>query len=294
MSANPLSFEIQLDGRTAHVVLANLPWRRVAAIALDPAATRPARLRQYREGNVFWSVETIDGVGRTSKREAALEQDPAAVTAILAKRYELFMQLRGAGRMYAQCPHCHAGEVEMSLLGLFDTLGVMPPAMISDDFGFFVPPVAHVWDGPPARPKHFAYASQIRFALPTALVGLPRAGFTGGVLGRVTGARTAPAYARWENDGINAPLDQTWRSRDRATFEATIALIAAIRELVPAGEPTIDAFEELPAIDVYFLDAIYHLAFNTSVPEHALPRPCPACANAFIPVVDMTWENTSP
>ncbi len=294
MSANLFSFEVQFQGKPAQVVLANLPWKDVVGIAIDPQKTAPERLPLYFASNVLWSIEMIAGMSATRKRRAALDAEPAAVAAVLAKRCEILMQLRGAGRMYAQCPHCNLGEVEMSLLGLFDTLGVMPPAMISDDFGFFLPPVAHVWDGPPVRPKHFTYSSRIRFALPTALVGLPRAGFEGGVLGRATGARTAPAYARWENDGINAPLDQTWRSRDRATFQATIALIAAIRELVPPGEPTIEAFEELPAIDVYFLDAIYHLAFNTSVPEHALPRTCPACAKAFIPVAEMSWDNTPP
>ncbi len=140
MSANPLAFQITFHDKPAEVVLANLPWKDVVGMAIDPTTTVPDRLAQYRDSNVFWSTATVDGMRATRKRRVALDVEPAVVAAILAKRSEIFIRLRGAGRTYAQCPHCRAGEVEMSLLGLFDTLGVMPPAMISDDFGFFVPP----------------------------------------------------------------------------------------------------------------------------------------------------------
>mgnify|MGYP001792213125 CR=1 FL=1 len=55
-----------------------------------------------------------------------------------------------------------------------------------------------------------------------------------------------------------------------------------------------DKTKQLPAVDVYFLDALYHLAFNTGVPEHALARTCPACAHKFIPVAEMIWEHAPP
>lgn len=292
MSANRLDFAIDIQGKPVEVVLANLPWKDVVDLAIEPTTTSPDRLPRYRKSNVFRSLSRLDGMFAT--RAAVDQLEPTAIETILAKRYEIYTQLRGAGRMYARCSHCNAAEVEMSLLGLFNTLGVLPPPMFSDDRALFVPPTAHVWDGLPARPAHFTYASRIRFALPTQLVGLPRSGFEGGVLGRTSAERERPLYARWENDGVNAPLEEAWRSRDRATFQATITLLAAVRELAPPGEPTIEAFEELAAIDVYFLDAIYHLAFNTNVPEHALPRSCPACAQAFIPVAPLVWEAPPP
>ena len=92
-----------------------------------PERTPQAFLPAAFEDNLFWSVATIDGARRTTARSKALAADPAAVAAIFAKRYAVYMQLRAAGRMYAQCPHCKAAEVEMSLLSLFDVLGVMPP-----------------------------------------------------------------------------------------------------------------------------------------------------------------------
>ncbi len=291
---DPLTFEILFRGKPVQVVLANLPWKRVAGIVVTPEELSAESLAHYRESNLFWSAETIDGMTATRARREALAADPAAGDAILTKRHEILNQLRGAGRMYAQCPHCRAGEVEMSLLSLFDTLGVLPPDMISADHRYFLPPVASEWDDPPVRPDHFAYASRIRFDLPTHRLGLPRASFEAGILDRASVWRSQPARERWQTDGINGPRDQLWRDWDRVAFRATIWLIAAIRELVPLCEPTIEAFEELPAVDFYFLDALYRLTFDTSVSEHAVPRACPACARTFIPVAPLIWENTPP
>jgi hypothetical protein len=51
-------------------------------------------------------------------------------------------------------------------------------------------------------------------------------------------------------------------------------------EISPAASATL---RELPAIDLYFLDALYRLAFGTTVPEHAVPRARPQCAATFVP-----------
>src|SRR5262249_9709106 len=149
----------------------------------------------YRASNLQRSVETIDGIGRTTKRRAALDADPAAVAAIFVKRREIYLQIRGAGRMYAQCPHCRQGEVEMSLLALFDTLGVLRPETISAALAFLLPPVSG--NGPlgyiTKRPS-FDYASRIRFELPTKRLGLPRVGLEGGVLERANNDRWQKAW----------------------------------------------------------------------------------------------------
>ena len=292
---SPLDLDIQLNGKPAHVVLALLPWSRVVQISIVPDRTSHAFLPGAFEDNVFWSVATIDGIRRTTARSKTLAADPAAVAAIFAKRYDIYMQLRAAGRMYAQCPHCKDGEIEMSLLSLFDLLGAMPPEMISADFAYFLSPVSN--ESTPfdvARPSSFTYASQIRFVLPSELLGLPRSGFTGGVVGRASHWRAEPAWQRWETDGINVPLGHAWRQHDHAAFQTTIWLIAALRSIDPPGEITLEAFEQLPAVDVYFLDAIYRLAFDTSVPAHAQPRTCPRCAGTFIPVADLVHEHGPP
>ena len=188
-----LEFDIQLIGKPAHVVLALLPWSRVGQISINPERTKPGSLPGAFEDNVFWSVATIDGVRRTTARSATLAADPIAVAAILAKRYDIYMQLRAAGRLYAQCPHCKDGEVEMSLLSLFDLLGALPPEMISADFAYFLSPVSNESTPDIDRPRTFAYASRIRFELPTKLLDLPRASFEGGVLGRASHWRAQPA-----------------------------------------------------------------------------------------------------
>ena len=72
---DPLSFDIPFQGKQARVVLALSPWSEIAPIAITPETMEAERLPRYLESNVFRSVETIDGEGRTpAPRRAHFQQ----------------------------------------------------------------------------------------------------------------------------------------------------------------------------------------------------------------------------
>ena len=279
-----LAFEIPLLGKPARVEMSLLPWSAVAGLAIKPETMAASRLTNYFMGNLKSSIEAVDGKPLARAARQALESDPHAQAAFFAKRFDIYQQIRAAGRMFARCPHCASGEVEMSLLALFNTLGVMPPEMFSPDLIFFRTPASGPSQPAKQRPQQLTYASRIRCELPTKLLGLPRTGFEAAVLGRFPYDRYRELVARWETDGVNVPAEQGWRTTRHEGFCTTLWLIAALHETTPAGEVTLDSFEQLPAVDVYFLDAIFHLAFEVDVPAHAQPRACPSCAKSFVPV----------
>ena len=279
-----LSFEIPLLGTPARVEMSLLPWCKVAAISIKPETMAASRLPSYFMGNLKASIEAVDGMPLAYAARQALETDSRAQAAFFAQRFDIYQQIRAAGRMFARCPHCESGEVEMSLLALFNTLGVMPPEMFSTDLMFLRSPASGPSQPTPERPAQFAYASRIRCELPTRLLGLPRTGFEAGVFGRFRYERYRELMARWETDGVNVPAAQGWRTNRHDAFCTTMWLIAALHETTPPDDVTLEAFEQLPGVDVYFVDAIFHLAFEVDVPAHAQERACPSCAKAFVPV----------
>ena len=282
-----LAFDIPLLGKPARVEMSLLPWSELAALSIRPEAMAASRLPNYFMANLKSSIEAVDGKPLAREARQALETDPRAQAAFFARRFDIYQQIRGAGRMYARCPHCESGEVEMSLLALFNTVGVMPPEMISTDLFYFRSPASGPSHATPERPRQFAYASRLRCELPTKLLGLPRTGIEAGTLGRFPYERYLELMARWETDGVNVPAAQGWRTSRHEAFCTTLWLIAALHEGTPAGEVTLEAFEQLPGVDVYFLDAVFHLAFEVDVPAHAQERACPSCTKSFIPVAPM-------
>jgi len=282
-----LAFDIPLLGKPARVEMSLRPWSEVASVSIKPETMAASRLTNYFMANLKASIEAVDGQPLAREVRQALETDPQAQAAFFAQRFDIYQQIRAAGRMYARCPHCDSGEVEMSLLALFNTLGVMPPEMISTDALYLRSPVSGPSQPTPDRPKQFAYASRIRFELPTKLLGLSRMGIEAGVLGPVRYERYREVMARWETDGVNVPAEHGWRTSRHEAFCTTMWLIAALQETTPSGEVTLEAFEQLPGVDVYFLDAVCHLAFEVNVPEHAQERACPSCTKSFMPVAAM-------
>jgi hypothetical protein len=279
-----LAFEIPLLGERARVQMSLLPWSEVAAVSIRPETMAASRLPSYFASNLKGSIEAVDGKPLARAARQALEADPHAQAAFFARRFAIYEEIRAAGRVFARCPHCKSGEVEMSLLALGDAVGVMPPEMFSSDHIYFRAPASGPSRPTPTRSEQFSYAERIRCELPTKLLGLSRTGFDAGVLGRFRYERYRELMARWETDGVNVPAEQGWRTSRHEGFCTTMWLIAALRETMPSGEVTLETFEQLPGVDVYFLDASFHLAFEVELPAHARERACPTCARAFMPV----------
>jgi hypothetical protein len=278
------TLQIPLLGVAAEVELYLCKWGDAAAGAQDPGRVSGAMFADRLLSTLFNTVAKVDGKRVFGARRDALAGDPAAVAAILHRRHEIYERVRGSGRLFAQCPHCHDGEVELALLGLFDTLGTLPPPMFTDDFAYFLPPILGYPIPIPERPAGVAYASRLRFVLPTKVLDLPRQGFESGLLQDASFDREHAGWQRWETDGVNVPVGRAWWSRHSHSFRATIRLIAALRWVSPRIEVTPEALEELPAVDLYFLDALYWYTHCVDVPAHAPPRTCPKCGRAFLPV----------
>jgi hypothetical protein len=220
-----------------------------------------------------------------SARLAEVMADPFAVAAILYRRYQLHESLRAMGRVFAQCPHCKQGEVEMSLLGYFNTIGQLSPPMISEDFIHFMPPAISVGGSEePRRWEDVTFASRLRFELPSKAAGLPTKGFTSGVMNPIGGERLDAAKEQWDVQGVIAD-PPTWWSEGNACYNATLAMFVGVSDTdVPMTTPEMIA--DMPAYDVYFLDAAYWYAHFAQIPEGAPERSCPACAKRFLP---MQW-----
>ncbi len=274
--------EIPYAGRTAAVLLRLPEWRN-AARDRDPSTIPPEHIPDILASAIQFSVARLDGKRLFGDRLTAFMTDPVAVAAILHHRYKLHELLRAMGRVFAHCPHCADGEVEMSLLGYFTTLGQLPPPMISDDFIHFMPPALAV--GGPDEPRRWhgvTFASGFRFELPSMHAGLPTKGFSRGVFKPLDGERVLEAREKWEIDGMidDPPL---WWSDGRPVYKATIAMFLGVAETdVPLTTPGMIA--NMPAYDVYFLDAAYWFVYYAQIPEGAVERVCPACKRTFLPV----------
>ncbi len=274
-----LRLDIPHAGRTAQLELVLPEWRHVGVrVSRDSGASHwDLRIALGR------FVERIDGKRLTSERMAALLADPIAVAAILHHRYKLHESLRAMGRVFAQCPHCTEGEVEMSLLGFFNTVGQLSPPMISEDFIHFMPPALSI--GGPDEPRRWAgltFACRLRFELPSKIAGLPSKGFTSGVMNPISSERVVEAREKWELDGMTVDPPAWWSERNPC-YKATIAMFVGVSDTdVPVTTPEI--FANMPAYDVYFLDAAYWYAHWAQIPEHAAERTCPTCAKTFLPL----------
>lgn len=86
---------------------------------------------------------------------------------------------------------------------------------------------------------------------------------------------------------MNVPVGRAWWARDSATFRATVRLAVATRRLLPDVEPMPEVFEQIAAVDVYFLDAVSG-THCVDVPDHAPQRTCPKCQGSFLPVASRT------
>jgi len=283
MSELQFEIDIPFEGRSARARLRLLAWGDVAATAGPLEATSPEyRERQFRS-SVFRALETFDGKKLFGKRLDALMADAPAVAAILYARYQLHTKLRAMGRVFARCPRCNAGEVELSLLGLFNALGVLPPEMISADFACFLQPAMGTFGLLEPRPKNVHYASQLRFELPSKIAGIPSPGITSGKLRPIDYRVEQAAMEKWEVHEVSVTAPAWWR-HGNASFEATLRYIVGTYDVDPTMELTPDVFVKMPAADVYFLDAAYWCTHFATVPEHAPQRTCPQCQTSFLPL----------
>jgi hypothetical protein len=276
--------DVPFAGRVVPVVLRLAKWGEIAGVSQEPLGAPASRLEMQYEVGVLRSIAAVDGKALFGERAKAFMADVQAVTPVLKRRYEIYEQVRSAGQLFARCPRCREGEVELTLLGLFNTVGKLPPYAISADFLYFRPPILGYDVGAPRRPAGVEYAAGLRFELPTKALGFEREGPGAGVLVPADPVIEEHMFQRWATDGVNAPVGRAWWRRGNAAFRATVKLATAIPDFVPATEWTPETFEQLAAVDVYFLDALYWYTHVVDVPDHAPPRTCSHCGARFLPV----------
>ena len=282
MSDSMFHLEVPFEGKIVPVTLRLAEWCQIAPVAQEALGARSALDQMLRTG-VYSSIAAIDGKPLFGPRLDPFLADRHALAAVIERRYEIYERVRSAGRLLARCPRCEGGEVEVTLLGIFNTVGKLPPYIFSPDHLYFMPPIMGLdWERA-RRPARVEYARQLRFELPTKVLGLRSEAPGEGVVRAIEPTREADAWRRWETDGVNVAIGRSWWSRRTAAFRATVRLAVAT-QWSQGIESTPELFERLAAVDVYFLDALYWYTHHVDVPDHAPPRTCPICATRFLPV----------
>ena len=288
MAPRVFEIDVPFGEGTAPVKLRLATWHEIGSIAEEPLGARASMLDLCAREAVLTHVVTINGKQVFGERKQALLNESGAMQAIRHWRDAIYDELRGTGRLYAGCPHCRKGEVELALLGLFNTVGQLPPYMVSPDHLYFLPPFLGLDWPRPARPEGPAYAAHLRVELPTAIAGIERSGPQGGFLRVLEPAVEAKNWKRWGTDGVNVPIGRGWWTQRNAAFRATVRLASTLKDCLPPSQVTPKVLEALPAVDIYFLDALYWYTHYVDVAPHTPPRTCPQCGGRFLPVAAVT------
>jgi hypothetical protein len=284
--ADWLDFTVMYDGRQVRVILDFATFGDIAPFTREPVGQSEAsRLSSLRLA-LAYDVASFDSHPMRLSDADRIMADPSAHAAILEKRNALYERGRAAGQAWAGCPHCGIGEIKLSLLSYATRFGAEPPHLTAADPAFLLPPSLSLEHKPGTRPAGAALASRIRFELPGAVIGLDRPKLpTGGELGTIAAEREVSARKRWAPEGVEPPEGRAWWRYRNPCFRAVLALSVAIPRFDDGSKPTPARLAELPAIDIYFLDALYYLTHFVDVSPYAVADECPACGQPFFPVL---------
>ena len=233
------------------------------------------------------SLVTIDGGGLTMGQARALAADAATVRTFLAHVMNLLETLRDEGQAYFRCPHCPDGEVMLKLPQLCIVLANRGWPLF--DGAFLAHPSLSQPLSPGVRPPSPPPARAIRFVLPSRVLGL--GGPIGsGTLGHVDpdplSPRDASAWSRWAPwEPDDPPEEHRHWTQHSSGFRALVRLCLVLEGGVTDVDLVPEIVEQLVAPDVHFLDGLYYLTHNASVPRlGAAGVACPECQRNFLPV----------
>jgi hypothetical protein len=212
---------------------------------------------------VLQFASTVDGTRPTLAAADALARDSEFMRGLLVRIRTLLETLRERGRAFVRCPGCDVWETEMPMTAFAIAIAVPLPSAFDGPFLVFPSLTGELWPGPrPAAPR----ASQIRFELPSAELGLP-APISGGVLRDLA----------VESDDVYEKADGTFAGTGQ---RALTRLAAAIEPPLPESDA-----DALPLVDVSFLDLLHFIAYRAPVnPDTRGILQCPRCATRFLPV----------
>jgi hypothetical protein len=240
-------------------------------------------------------VASVNGAPVTLGHADAWAASPEVVGTLLPRLRELLETWREDGIAWAQCPACRQWEAELTMPGLVTALAAGMPPLFDEPF-LAIPslaqPLRRGW-----RPTGLLLTSRLRAALPSACHALDAPfhettladiepgealGTPAGAAPLLPGPRETMAWARWAPDDTpRRPGFEHWR-RELPAFHAVLRLALAV-DPVGVGDP--ELVERLPAIDFYYLDALYWLTHAVDVrdPLRAAVR-CEVCSATFLPV----------
>ena len=230
-------------------------------------------------------VERLNGVPMTLAWAKELVTEPALAARVPALRDRFFEALIAEGFARPTCPVC-GHEAAQRIGDLFASVRAAPRPL-ANAWGNLEAPALAFFEPRGRRPAGMPVASQMRFTLPSAPVGVGTLAW-GGVLCALETeeglARQARLWRQWAPWEVGPPGKVHWDPIFPG-FRAVMAVTAAAPAMEGVeGTVTPEVIESLPAIDWLFLDRLYFVTRRHDVPDAAVPVECPACRHNFLPV----------
>ena len=268
--------------------------RDIESLILLPRLRSVERLAAVRPLLFFKTVASVDGAPVTIEQADAWAADPAATAALLPRLQSLLDAGRRSGVAYAQCPACRAWETPVDIATLGGVLGVPLPPIFEGE-ALAIPTLSHPLRRA-RRPEGIAPTSRMRASLPSAVRGLdapvrepvvadiePAAlGVAPGAAPVIPGRREAAAWAHWAPQDAPRPAGREHWRHELPAFHAVLRVALAL-DPDGLGDPAL--VERMPAIDFWFLDALYWLthAVDVDAPSRVAVR-CGLCGAHFLPL----------
>ena len=268
--------------------------RDVESLTLLPHLRTAPRLAAVRPLFFKKMVATVDGSPVTMAQADTWAADPVTTELLLPRFQSVLTEGRRAGIAHAQCPACRSWEASLDLDTMANALETPLPALF-DGEALAIPKLSHPLRRG-RRPVELAPTSRLRATLPSAHLGMEMplretivtdvepddSNVPAGITPAMPGPREAAAWQRWAPDGVPRPAGgEHWR-RETPAFQAILRVALAI-DVDGLGNP--QTVESMPAIDFYFLDALYWLTHAVDVsPNERVAIHCGLCDADFLPV----------
>jgi len=264
-----------------HLVLRVPRFGDISGLLHEPDVPRDERrLANWLPAIPLLFLDQLDGTEFLYDRLDPLLGDAELVRGLLARIRDLLDTLRERGRVFVTCPACKAWETETSFTAYALTIATPLPSTFDGPF-FTIPTLGLPVHAPPRRPPIPA-AHQIRFELPSSVLGMSRA-FRGGALGQV-------GYVEDEDDPPR-PIDDDDDDETPLTEESPLVWghvgWRAAARLAQAIQPNVstDVLGRMPAYDFFFLELLHYVTAVAPVKADTAGKiTCGSCGAVFLPI----------
>lgn len=276
-----LDVPVRVDGRDARLRLAVPSFEESVGWVRPPAWRTPEELASGRGAELRAMMSALDGAPLDWPARNRLAADPAVLDAVQAARTRLYPALRAQGRLFAKCPHCAPGEVELDLTGLCFGLEANPWPIV-DSHGLLVAPSLSYAFMPGPRPSGLPLAPSVRVRVPSARLGLAPA-VDELVLRPCPPDLVQETLQHWARAARGDVERAHWLPSSPA-FQAAVRLLVASRTTQPPRLHDPGDVDAMPAPDFFFLDSAYHLFYTTAlaVDPERITVTCPACRKRLV------------